>query len=224
MRPKGLVVRDALSKSSEGDRTQRVTFASGATEAACSGSSSPGSSLVIPTFIGITLLVFVLIRLIPGDPIETMAGERGIDPVRHAQLRKEYGFDQPVLVQYGFYLSRLVHGDLGRSIVTHEPVISEFADLVPGDDRAVGLRDPVCAVPRVAGRHHRRGPAQLHLRSWRDGDLAHRIFDADLLVGIAADPAVFGAARMDAGLGPHRRAIFHRTGDRLPADRHAAGR
>ena len=59
---------------------------------------------MVPTFIGITLLVFVLIRLIPGDPIETMAGERGIDPARHAQLRKEYGFDQPVLVQYGFYL------------------------------------------------------------------------------------------------------------------------
>ena len=56
-------------------------------------------SLVVPTFIGITLLVFVLIRLIPGDPIETMAGERGIDPARLAQLRKEYGFDQPVLVQ-----------------------------------------------------------------------------------------------------------------------------
>src|SRR4249920_2337488 len=88
-------------------------------------------SLAIPTFLGITLLVFVLIRLIPGDPIETMAGERGIDPVRHAQLRKEYGFDQPVLVQYGFYLSRLLHGDLGRSIVTHEPVISEFRTLFP---------------------------------------------------------------------------------------------
>jgi dipeptide transport system permease protein len=88
-------------------------------------------SLVIPTFIGITLLVFVLIRLIPGDPIETMAGERGIDPARHAQLRKDYGFDQPVLVQYGLYLSRLVHGDLGRSIVTHEPVIEEFETLFP---------------------------------------------------------------------------------------------
>ena len=62
---------------------------------------------VVPTFIGITLLVFVLIRLIPGDPIETMAGERGIDPARLAQLRKDYGFDQPVLVQYGLYLSRL---------------------------------------------------------------------------------------------------------------------
>ena len=88
-------------------------------------------SLVVPTFIGITLLVFVLIRLIPGDPIETMAGEHGIDPVRLAQLRAEYGFDQPVLVQYGLYLSRMAHGDLGRSIVTHEPVISEFRTLFP---------------------------------------------------------------------------------------------
>src|SRR5450432_4093135 len=98
-------------------------------------------SLVVPTFIGITLLVFVLIRLIPGDPIETMVGERGIDPIRHAQLRKEYGFDQPVLVQYGFYLSRLVHGDLGRSIVTHEPVISEFGTLFPAT-----IELSVCAI------------------------------------------------------------------------------
>src|SRR3954470_6611798 len=88
-------------------------------------------SLVVPTFIGITLMVFVLIRLIPGDPIETMAGERGIDPGRHEMLRKEYGFDKPVLVQYGYYLARLVRGDLGRSIVTHEPVISEFVTLFP---------------------------------------------------------------------------------------------
>ena len=44
--------------------------------------------LAIPTFIGLTLLAFFLIRIIPGDPIETMAGERGIDPVRHEQLRR----------------------------------------------------------------------------------------------------------------------------------------
>ena len=101
-------------------------------------------SLVVPTFIGITLLVFVLIRLIPGDPIETMAGERGIDPARHAQLRKDYGFDQPVLVQYGLYLSRLVHGDLGRSIVTHEPVISEFQALFPATIE-LSLSAPSCS-------------------------------------------------------------------------------
>jgi len=98
-------------------------------------------SLVIPTFIGITLLVFVLIRLIPGDPIETMAGERGIDPARLAQLRKDYGFDQPVLVQYGLYLSRLLHGDLGRSIVTHESVMSEFQTLFPAT-----IELSICAI------------------------------------------------------------------------------
>jgi dipeptide transport system permease protein len=88
-------------------------------------------TLVVPTFIGITLIVFVLVRLIPGDPIETMAGERGIDPARLAQLRHEYGFDQPVFVQYLYYLGRLFQGDLGRSIVTHEAVITEFKALFP---------------------------------------------------------------------------------------------
>jgi dipeptide transport system permease protein len=88
-------------------------------------------SLVIPTFIGITLLTFLLIRLIPGDPIETMAGERGIDPVRHEMLRHEYGLDRPLLVQYGIYIVRVLHGDLGTSAVTHAPVIKEFAALWP---------------------------------------------------------------------------------------------
>ena len=61
-------------------------------------------SLIIPTFIGMTLLAFSLIRIVPGDPIETMAGERGIDATRHAALLKEYGLDRPVLVQYGIYI------------------------------------------------------------------------------------------------------------------------
>src|SRR5262245_48339584 len=87
--------------------------------------------LVIPTFIGITMLAFFLIRLVPGDPIETMAGERGIDAARHEALLHEYGLDQPVMVQYGFYIGRLLHGDLGRSIVTREPVVSEFTALFP---------------------------------------------------------------------------------------------
>src|SRR5262249_30248050 len=88
-------------------------------------------SLVIPTFIGMTLLPFFLIRLVPGDPIETMAGERGIDPVRHEALRKEYGLDQPVLAQYGIYISRVVHGDLGKSMITQTPVLREFLSLFP---------------------------------------------------------------------------------------------
>jgi dipeptide transport system permease protein len=88
-------------------------------------------SIVIPTFIGITVLAFFLIRLVPGDPIETMAGERGIDQARHEQLRHEFGFDQPLIVQYGRYVGRVLHGDLGRSIVTHASVLSEFSALFP---------------------------------------------------------------------------------------------
>jgi len=88
-------------------------------------------SLIVPTFLGMTLLAFFLIRLVPGDPIETLAGERGIDPVRHAALLKAYGLDQPVLVQYGIYIGRVLQGDLGKSIITHEPVLNEFLALFP---------------------------------------------------------------------------------------------
>ena len=88
-------------------------------------------SLVIPTFIGMTLVAFFLIRLVPGDPIEALAGERGIDATRHAALLVEYGLDKPLLTQYGIYINRVLHGDLGRSIVTHETVVGEFAALFP---------------------------------------------------------------------------------------------
>lgn len=98
-------------------------------------------SLIIPTFIGITLLAFFLIRLVPGDPIETLAGERGIDPARHEQLRKEYGFDKPVIVQYGIYLARVLQGDLGKSMITQEPVLSEFSALFPAT-----IELAVCAI------------------------------------------------------------------------------
>jgi dipeptide transport system permease protein len=88
-------------------------------------------SLVIPTFFGMTLLAFFLIRLVPGDPIETLAGERGIDAARHAQLLHEYGLDQPMLVQYGIYIGKVLQGDFGKSIITQAPVLQEFAALFP---------------------------------------------------------------------------------------------
>src|SRR5215468_8953181 len=88
-------------------------------------------TLVIPTFIGMTLLAFFLIRIVPGDPIETMAGERGIDAARHEALLREYGLDRPVLYQYGIYIGRVLHGDLGKSMITQEPVVKEFASLFP---------------------------------------------------------------------------------------------
>lgn len=98
-------------------------------------------SLIIPTFFGMTLLAFFLIRLVPGDPIETLAGERGIDAARHARLLTEYGLDQPVFVQYGIYIGKVLHGDLGKSIITQAPVLSEFTALFPAT-----IELAVCAI------------------------------------------------------------------------------
>ncbi|MBR9985228.1 MAG: ABC transporter permease subunit [Desulfosarcina sp.] len=88
-------------------------------------------AMVVPAFIGVTLLTFSLIHLIPGDPVMLMAGERGIDPQRHARLKAQLGLDQPLTVQYAKYVKGIFHGDLGKSIVTKKPVFAEFMTLFP---------------------------------------------------------------------------------------------
>ena len=87
--------------------------------------------LVIPTFLGIILLTFVLIRLVPGDPIEVRVGERGISPERHAELLHEMGLDRPLYVQFFDYVGGVLQGDLGISVITHRPVMEEFLTLFP---------------------------------------------------------------------------------------------
>ncbi|NQV46448.1 MAG: ABC transporter permease subunit [Rhodospirillaceae bacterium] len=87
--------------------------------------------LLIPTFLGATVVAFGFIRLIPGDPIEVLAGERGVDPVRHAKLMTQFGYDRPWWQQYFDFLGNLLHGDLGVSIVTKKPVLDEFLTLFP---------------------------------------------------------------------------------------------
>ena len=88
-------------------------------------------ALVIPTFIGITLLAFSLIHLIPGDPVQVMAGERRLDPAFHAEVLHRLGLDRPLWEQYASYLWKSVQLDLGQSFVTHEAVWSEFLKLFP---------------------------------------------------------------------------------------------
>ena len=88
-------------------------------------------ALLIPTFIGVSIISFAFIRLLPGDPILLLAGERGLSPERYQQLRELYGFDQPLVVQYFDYLVNLLQGDFGTSIVTKRPVLEEFLTLFP---------------------------------------------------------------------------------------------
>lgn len=97
--------------------------------------------LLIPTFVGVSIVSFAFIRLLPGDPILLLAGERGVSPERYAELEQRYGFDRPIVVQYLDYLWGILHGDLGTSIVTKRPVLGEFLTLFPAT-----LELSICAI------------------------------------------------------------------------------
>lgn len=86
---------------------------------------------LIPTFLGISIVAFGFVRILPGDPVLLMAGERGISPERYAQLSHQLGYDKPMWQQYLDFLWRLLHGDFGNSIVTKKPVLTEFLALFP---------------------------------------------------------------------------------------------
>ncbi|HKJ63049.1 MAG TPA: ABC transporter permease subunit [Hyphomicrobiales bacterium] len=98
-------------------------------------------TLIIPTFIGITIAAFSFIRLLPGDPVLLMAGERGISPERRAELLHELGYDRSIIVQYFDFLTSSLTGDLGQSIVTKRPVFDEFFTLFPAT-----LELSICAM------------------------------------------------------------------------------
>ncbi len=87
--------------------------------------------LLIPTFFGVTLLTFALIRLIPGDPVEVMMGERRVDPEMHAQAMERLGLNKPLYAQYLDYIGKLAKGDLGESLRTRTSVWDEFTTLFP---------------------------------------------------------------------------------------------
>ncbi|OED42148.1 peptide ABC transporter permease [Chromatiales bacterium (ex Bugula neritina AB1)] len=85
----------------------------------------------IPTFIGVSIITFLFIRILPGDPIILMAGERGMTDERYAKLMAQFGYDQPLLVQYWDYFTGILRGDLGISFKTKKPVWDEFFALFP---------------------------------------------------------------------------------------------
>jgi dipeptide transport system permease protein len=98
-------------------------------------------ALIIPTFIGITIAAFAFIRLLPGDPVLVMAGERGVSPERHAQLMHQLGFDRPLYVQYFDFLTSALSGDFGQSFITKRHVVDEFLVLFPAT-----LELSICAM------------------------------------------------------------------------------
>jgi peptide/nickel transport system permease protein len=88
--------------------------------------------LALPVLFGITVVVFLLVRLIPGDVIDAMLGtEASLRPEVREQLRKTLGLDRPLHVQYVTWLADIVRGDLGRSLRTGQPIVENLSGKLP---------------------------------------------------------------------------------------------
>ncbi|MFD5494179.1 ABC transporter permease [Streptomyces sp. NPDC001812] len=86
---------------------------------------------MIPVFIGSTLLIFLMMYVLPGDPVRALMGDQAFDPAVVANKRKELGLDLPLWQQYANYLGGLVQGDFGTEIVSERPVADIIADAFP---------------------------------------------------------------------------------------------
>ncbi len=86
--------------------------------------------LLVPTVVGVTIIVFVLSRVMPGDPAQLAAGEQATPEMVQA-FRHEFRLDRPLHVQYLHYLSGILHGDLGRSMFTGHAVVDDLRAFLP---------------------------------------------------------------------------------------------
>ncbi|WSQ11612.1 ABC transporter permease [Streptomyces sp. NBC_01231] len=86
---------------------------------------------MIPVFLGTTLLIFLMVYSLPGDPVRALWGDRPADPQAMARLKHEYWLDRPVLEQYWHYVSNVVKGDFGTSFVTGRRVVDVMSEVFP---------------------------------------------------------------------------------------------
>lgn len=82
----------------------------------------------VPVLIGITLFTFLMIHLVPGDPVSIIAGDKPISEERAAQIRQQYGLDKPLWRQYTDYMSNLFRGDMGSGLHSKRPVTDSIKE------------------------------------------------------------------------------------------------
>jgi peptide/nickel transport system permease protein len=88
--------------------------------------------LMLLTLVGISILIFVMLRLVPGNIADILFDAAGmINPAEKAQLEKELGLDRPIAIQYVAWIGGLLHGDLGYSYVSEKPALDEIAPRIP---------------------------------------------------------------------------------------------
>src|SRR5579859_4813372 len=88
-------------------------------------------ALLVPTLLGVSILVFVLVRLLPGDATTLQLQDARTTAADEAAIRHQLGLDQPIYVQYVTWLGTVARGDLGRSFKSHNPVMDELSGRIP---------------------------------------------------------------------------------------------
>jgi len=86
---------------------------------------------LLPILIGISIVTFLMLHLIPGDPVLIFAGDKPLTEQRAAQLRHELGLDRPLWEQYATYVTRLARGDLGAGLHSNRPVLDSILEAAP---------------------------------------------------------------------------------------------
>jgi peptide/nickel transport system permease protein len=100
---------------------------------------------VVPVLFGVTLAVFSMLFLVPGDPVKMMLAEFVTNPDQIAQMRAQLHLDEPILQQYGRFVGNAVRGDLGTSIRSRRPVATEIAENV-GSTAQLALASMAVAI------------------------------------------------------------------------------
>jgi ABC-type dipeptide/oligopeptide/nickel transport system permease component len=138
--------------------------------------------LTLPALWLVLTLVFLMIHIVPGDPVEQMLGE-GAAPGELVQLRQALGLDQPLVTQYGHYLKQLAHGDLGQSFKFQAPVRQIIFERYPATLSLAFLALLVCAAIAI--------PAGV-LAAYRRGHAADRAVAVFTLLGLAVPNFALG--------------------------------
>ena len=86
--------------------------------------------LLIPVFLAVSVVIFMILHLIPGDPVDNLL-RVGASAEKRAEITARYGLDRPLVVQYGIWLGNVLQGDLGTSIVTRRPVADLIGQALP---------------------------------------------------------------------------------------------
>ena len=154
--------------------------------------------IAIPSLLGISVVLFIVLALAPGDPFGELATNPNVPPEVQAALRAKFGLDDPIWLRYLRWLVAMLHGDWGFSFVSRIDVDTLILQRVPATLCVIGSSQILALADRAAGRHLFGDAALFAVRPDRQHARLRRLLAADLLHRAPVHPDVLDQARLAA--------------------------